>query len=299
MMVFQAILFIFLPLSTGWTTEQNDQDTDLHSRQMSNTSIKTTITLKPDSPFLSHGILTIRPQDIGFCEYLMVEDPSGLVEKIYDNFLRENTSLKILELRDFPRLKTIGRNFLAYTNDLEKVVLPDLPFLGSIEEGFLYRSTGLKSFHLPATPLLQGIGPNFLGGCYNLTGVTFHGLPKVKTIHENFLVRCTNLEAIELPNLPKISLIGKDFLSTCSKLKILTLTGGPNGIIDVTIDSTALKGCRDLKQIYLPSGNHHWVRMWIPILLNQCAALPPKERETLQRRLEAPILSTKSAKQKP
>ena len=128
------------------------------------------------------------------------------IVKIYDNYLRFNTS--ILEL-SLPKAKTIGNSFLFCNAKLKKLFMPEVETIGDY---FLVKNQEMEELSLPKA---KSIGNRFLSYYRKLKKLF---MPEVETIGDYFLEFNQEIEELSLP---KAKTIGTSFLFYNKKIKKL------------------------------------------------------------------------------
>ena len=157
------------------------------------------------------------------------------VEEIGDDFLYSNESDEITEL-SFPKLRTIGDNFMSCHSTLQKLELPQVEKIGSY---FLQDNMELKELELPK---VKEIGENFL---FNNKQLEKINLPSLEVLSPYFLKSNRSLKELALPNVR--TMIPAFFLAHNEVLERIEL---PNIKM---IDRFFLKNNKALKEIHLPS----------------------------------------------
>lgn len=135
----------------------------------------------------------------------LVEYYNSNIKKISNDFLRENTSLKII---DIPNVVSIGDRFLIKNNNLTNINLPKIKKIG---QSFLSHNVNLADIYAPN---LKSVGSWFL--TYNKS-LTKLDLPNIRIANNMF---CYDNNILKNVNLPKLKLVRGEILrninsSTC------------------------------------------------------------------------------------
>lgn len=158
----------------------------------------------------------------------IIEYHNPNIKKLPNNFMRYNSSLKVLDLPNvveigdnclrenscalkinLPKVKKIGNRFLLYNFTLESLDLPNVTIIGN---KFLFNNEKLHTFNAPK---LKHIGEDFMFGNHNLTELN---LPSLKSIKDSALFFNSKLKNIHLPRLKCINGIIFQYLTNSAKV---------------------------------------------------------------------------------
>ncbi len=185
-----------------------------------NTSTLETITVSPESPYLtvSDGILYSKD-----------------MTTLYLSFSKEiKTSFAVPE-----GVKTIADGAISTCTNLVELTLPDS--LTTIEGKLIAGNTNIESIVIPKN--VTKLGSGSFSGCSNLKSVLLLG--NISVIDSSTFYNCTSLENITLPE--SVTRIEDWAFRDCTALKSITL---PEGL--EYLGEWVFKGCTSLEQITIP-----------------------------------------------
>ena len=133
-------------------------------------------------------------ESISFC------NSNTEITVIARNFLRDCSSLAVLDLASLSSLTTIEGAFLVGCSSLTSLNLSDDCRLTSIGGAFLASCSSITSLNLSGLGSVIDIGPLFLAFCFSITTLDLSNLSAVVNISSQFLEGCDGLRSIQLPD---------------------------------------------------------------------------------------------------
>eukprot|EP00760_Papus_ankaliazontas_P039075 PhM_4_TR9477/c1_g2_i1/m.2124 len=156
--------------------------------------------------------------------FLELALPSGInVSRICDEFLRECSRLRYLDLSSVTKVSEIGDRFLEGCSALKSLDLSLLTNVSEIGDFFLSDCRSLTSLDVSPLANVKVVG-GFLEGCSALKSLDLSPLTNVSELGDRFLHDCRLLTSLDLPPLGNVSKIGNSFLRNCSTLTSLDLS---------------------------------------------------------------------------